>query len=253
MTPQAQYDRVVSLFPPRHVLSDWQRIQYDVALEMTHDALFREVPYDWSPKSEGGVLAEVRWQGALLARAGTGVYCSGVVFEHFVRSWTRWCTERDVVIPSGEAGVAAFRELRAFAYVYASADGRYDRGVGDGFSAFWGSLPDDPKGTDGLRAWSGSDPRVATFGTYVQLQSRPNIHASGGGHVGMLLSVQEDDVAGEPVARLWNANLRNDYGLPGGVGVGWYRLHRVRDGFERKWHIGGIVPAAVDTSSGEEE
>lgn len=241
------------MLPPPDDLNSWQEIQHRMMLEQWHD----RQPYSWTPGHDGCTRDQYfRNEMFLRDRGRSGVYCCGLALEHWFKTHREWMDEdfeSDIDLTTKQ-----IKDLKAYFYVYATNDRRYQNGCGTGIAKLgemlekrW-KVAKDQSPADygdsfqddvGLQFAYHTDPFRAGFGAYCQLQSQEDIF-KGGGHAGIFTGLEQRRYKGEDIVcvRLYQANSTTDYGMEKGVNFGWYKIGKITNGFERVFHFGEVIP-----------
>jgi hypothetical protein len=244
------------LLPNRDELNDWQQIQWDMAVRQFQN----KQPYMWTQGHDGCTENQMFRDRTILRDTGNdGVFCCGLSLEHLFMTHREWFGddfESDI-----DMTYEMLRDIKAYFFVYATDDRRYEKGCGTGILRYgqllkarweaakksnhedWGeSFVDDV----GLSFHYHTDPYKAKFGDYVQLQSQRDIF-KGGGHAGIFVGIESRVHKGKEieVVRLYQANYTEDYGFLPGVNMGWYTIGKYHSGtdWNRVFHFGSVSPA----------
>ena len=234
--------------PDRTKLDSWQAIQYDMMVWMMQEQLRLGSTYKWVAGHDGCFNDHYyKQQRFLQAYKGSRswTYCCGITLEHFYMSWSKFIGER--INDPYHMDAKFIWELRGHFFVYRSNDNRYDKGAGGGIEALGQHLDDLAGGENDFAIFTyHDDPYSASFGDYVQIQNKQDIHSVGGGHSAIVVDLREEE--GSDVLVVFNSNVTNDYGFDQGVGLSWYKLDKKdkQTKFRRRFHFGSVQPLATE-------
>ena len=247
-------DDFTNALPDYEVLDMWQQVQYDEMLRMWEVQKDVDGSYNWT-SGHDGVLEDFEFRDAriLKAHANNYTFCSGASLFHFLSCYkeyvnNEWESELDMTLEMA-------KELKAYFFVYKDYERYYD-GAPAGLAELdrhlsdrWFEVYPDAEKSEfrdsfGLDFRRTTNIEEARFGDYIQLQNKPDPIGSGSGHAAIFVGLEERSYRGEDVyaVRVFQSNLRNDYGMPPGIGLAWWIAGKVdkSTGFERIFKLGGF-------------
>jgi len=219
------------LIPADEELSEWQLAMKKAIIETQASAK----PYERG--SHSGVTEHLYYQGSRVGYAKGFSYCCGATYEAFIKAWKYWADEEE----DENMSVEQVKEMRAYFFVYNDKDeyGNFKYALGAPGGLLW--LAKQP-GLEWLDVEYLDDPSQVQFGDFVQMQFTRDPMGSGHSVVGL----GTGEWKGNDIINVWSSNNYYDQSWPHSkgqpIGNGWdyYRQHAVRDGWQRKFHIGRI-------------
>jgi len=237
--------KVRQLLPSFGSLNHWQQVQYEEMLRLWELQSELESTYKWA-QGQDGVLESVQFRGGVLASPNPSNYytfCTGTGLEHFFSCWPIFMDEE--YEGEHDMDLAAAELLIRYWEVHKDEERFWD-GAPAGLLMLWEHLQakwKDWAEKEGVKATfeeefgfqivADVDPDEdsvynAQFGDYIQFQNKPSPIEKDSGHAAIFVGLELRSYKGKQVecVRVFNSNIQNDYGMPKGIGFGWYLLNR---------------------------